>query len=306
MSPRCPQLVILLAALPVLLAICAGCTSWFEPRPHELLRTTKSLSDANPQAAPLPRELSKVLFAEHRLEPGDVLLVEPAEFDASIRLAGDQTVQPDGAIELGQFGRLPVAGKTTGEVQDDVERLISEQANKTVPVNVRLLERSGKVVYVMGEVNSPGAYPLAGNETVLDAIILAGGLTDKADQTRVVLNRPTAPVDCRIVLPICYKHIVQIGDTSTNYQVEPGDRVFVPSESFWKAVLFFWLPEREQCPRCASPQVACPAGTTTIEHVHNGPLEPVPQVEELPLPSASTRSARRANRRRRLAEIERQ
>jgi len=304
MSSRCPQVMILLVA--ILLAACAGCTSWFQPRSHELMRTTSRLSDANRHAAPLPRELSKMLMAEHRVEPGDVLLIEPAQFDASIRLAGDQTVQPDGAIELGHYGRLLVAGKTTEEIRVEVENLVSEKAKKKVPVNVRLIEMNGKVVYVLGEVNSPGAYPLTGNETVLDAIIAAGGVTDQADQTRVVLNKPTAPVGCRVVLPICYKHIVQIGDTSTNYQVEPGDRIFVPSESFWRAVLFSWLPESETCPRCASAHFACPPGISTIEHADIEHIEPVPRVEEIPIPSASTRSARRAIRKRRLAEIQQQ
>ena len=271
------------------------------------MRTTKTISDADGYPAPLPRELSKSLMVEHRLEPGDVLLVEPAEFDVAIRLAGDQTVLPDGAIELGRYGRLLVAGKTTEEIRADVERLISEQAKKEVAVNVRLVEMNGKVVYVLGEVNSPGAYPLKGNETVLDAIIAAGGVTDQADQSRVILNKPTAPVDCRVVLPICYKHIVQIGDTSTNYQLEPGDRIYVPSVSFCRAVFFFWLPEPEKCPRCASSQYACPPGTSTIDHVEVEQLQPIPQVEEvqveeIPLPSAATRAARRAQLRKRISE----
>jgi polysaccharide export outer membrane protein len=306
MSSRSQNLLHLLAASSLLLAACAGCTSWFQPRSHELMRTTKRLSDEDGHPAPLPRELSKSLMIEHRLEPGDVLLVEPAEFDASIRLSGDQTVQPDGAIELGQFGRLPVAGKTTEEVQADVERLVSETSKKEVAVNVRLVEMNGKVVYVLGEVSSPGAYPLKGNETVLDAIIAAGGITDQADQSRVILNKPTAPVDCRVVLPVCYKHIVQLGDTSTNYQLEPGDRIYVPSRSFCRAVFFFWLPDRENCPRCASPQYACPPGMSAIEHVDIEHIEPIPQVEEVPVPQASTRAARRSSRLRRITAASRQ
>ena len=40
--------------------------------------------------------------------------------------------------------------------------------------------------------------------------------------------RPTPPRSCRVVLPICYRQITQLGDTSTNYQIKPGDRIYFP------------------------------------------------------------------------------
>lgn len=281
-----------LAGATCVLAMMSGCSSWFQPRSHQLMRVTGDISNGNGQIYPLPRELSKTLFAEHRLEPGDVLLVEPAEFDASIRLSGDQTVQPDGAIELGHFGRLMVAGQTTEEVRINVESLIREKTKSKVAVNVRLVEMSGKVVYVLGEVNSPGAYPLKGNETVLDAIIAAGGVNSQADQTRVILNKPTVPFDRRVVLPVCYKHIVQLGDTTTNYQLEPGDRIYVPSQNFWRSVFLFWLPEKDYCPRCAAPQRGRPPGDPTAQFIDAHPtLATPPVVEEIPLPNGGPISA---------------
>ena len=48
------------------------------------------------------------------------------------------------------------------------------------------------------------------------------------------MSRPTSPDSCRLVLPICYLEIVQHGDTTTNYQLAPGDRIFVPSRSPWE------------------------------------------------------------------------
>jgi polysaccharide export outer membrane protein len=94
---------------------------------------------------------------------------------------------------------------------------------------VRLVNRASKVYYVLGEVNTPGSYPLAGRETVLDAVVAAGWLTDRAAPDRVILSRPTTPGAEPCVLPVCLRHIVQLGDTTTNYQLQPGDRVFVPS-----------------------------------------------------------------------------
>ena len=47
-------------------------------------------------------------------------------------------------------------------------------------------------------------------------------------------SRPTSPDSCRIVLPVDYNAIVQLGDTTTNYQIRAGDRVFVPTRSMWE------------------------------------------------------------------------
>ena len=60
------------------------------------------------------------------------------------------------------------------------------------------------------------------------AILAAGGLTDRASRRSIILSRPTHPDGCRVVLPVCYDEIVQLGDTTTNYQIAPGDRIFVP------------------------------------------------------------------------------
>src|SRR5207244_3519626 len=82
--------------------------------------------------------------------------------------------------------------------------------------------RVSKVYYVLGEVNAPGSFTLSGRETVLDGILAAGGLNERASRRNIILSRPTHPDSCRVVLPICYYEIVQLGDTSTNYQLAPG------------------------------------------------------------------------------------
>ena len=70
-----------------------------------------------------------------------------------------------------------------------------------------------------------------------------------------MLARPTAPNGCRVVLPICFREIVQLGDTSTNYQLVPGDRIFVASRSFGEDLLNC---RHEATPCGCGPQVACP------------------------------------------------
>src|SRR5262249_37300259 len=137
--------------------------------------------------------------------------------------------------------------------------LVAAQVKDVGPITVRLVTRQSKVFYVLGDVNAPGAFPLNGRETVLDGILAAGGLTDRACRHGIILSRPTHPDACRVVLPICYNEIVQLGDTATNYQLQPGDRIFVPSRSFWEE-LCPWLAKKEKdCSPCARPAVPCTA-----------------------------------------------
>jgi protein involved in polysaccharide export with SLBB domain len=121
------------------------------------------------------------------------------------------------------------------------------------------LARPGKVFYVLGEVNAPGAFPITGRDTVLSAITQAGGPTRRASEQNIVLSRPTLPDGCRVVFPVCYTNIVQLGDTTTNYQLMPGDRVFVPSKGMFEG-LFPGRCEKNPVGACVRPQVPCFGG----------------------------------------------
>jgi protein involved in polysaccharide export with SLBB domain len=245
-----------------MLAAQSGCTSTggglLGFGPHRLLKTAQQVANQAAHPMPLPRELAKQVLPEYQVEPGDILLVETADYESNIRLPGDQRVQPDGIIDLGQYGTVLAAGRTVEEIEDDVSAQINRGRSTPVDIQVRLVEPLGNVYYVLGEVNSPGAYPTIGRETVLDAIVAAGDLTDRANRHKIILSRPSDPYDCRTALPICYRHIVQLGDTSTNYQIRPGDRIFVASLSLLEEACQLLCPAHlERCPRCADPHVAC-------------------------------------------------
>jgi protein involved in polysaccharide export with SLBB domain len=238
--------------------VISGCATGggMNTSPHKLLAIAKQFREGD-QLVHLPRELDKGVLPAYLLEPGDSLLVQPANLDSPVRLPTDQTVLPDGQIELGMYGRLQVVGKTPEEVEREIQVIVDAATANAGPINVRLVGRQSKVVYVLGEVNSPGAYPLSGRETVLDAIIAAGGLTDSADQGQIVYVQPTTPDGCRVVLPVCYREIVQLGDTSTNYQVGPGDRIYIPSMTLCKQLaLMIRRTAPSDCPLCV-PQVEC-------------------------------------------------
>lgn len=201
----------------------------FFPRGHRLLPEAKELRQLPPTELGVPRELQKQPLPPYIVEPGDVLLLQPADLDSSVRLPGDQNVLTDGTISLGRYGPLLVAGKTVEQIQAEAQHLIRTQGQEVGPLVARVVVRQSKVFYVLGEVNAPGSFPCVGRETVLDAILAAGGLNDRASRSNIVLSRPSPPESCRVVLPVCYDRIVQLGETSTNYQIAPGDRIFVPT-----------------------------------------------------------------------------
>jgi polysaccharide biosynthesis/export protein len=249
-----------IAALLVLTAgLLSGCSMTpgrsltLFPEGHRLIDSANELRQAYPTPLPLPRELDKRVQAPYVVEPGDVLLVQPVDLDSPARIPGDQPVLPDGTINLGRYGRVLVAGRTVDEIEVLVRGVVEMQTKNAGAISVRIVTRVSKVYYVLGEVNAPGSFTLTGRETVLDGIVSAGGLTDRASRRNIILSRPTAPGSCRLVLPVCYSEIVQVGDTSTNYQLAPGDRIYVPSRTFWEELTH----DKKECAPCGGPQVPC-------------------------------------------------
>lgn len=258
---------------PLLVLVLTGCTSHSQgfallPSANSLIAPAARLrEDACPPQA-VARELEKHVAEPYVVEPGDVLLVQPASLDSPLRLPGDQIVLPDGTIQLGRFGRLLVAGKTLEQLDAEVNAVIKARDADAGPVTVRLAARDSKVFYVLGEVNAPGAFPFRGRETVLDAILAAGGLNSHASRREILLSRPTGPCSCRVVLPVDYSAIAQLGDTTTNYQIKAGDRVFVPSRSTWEDLC---LPIKEHFSKWCPPRCEGTEGGTTV---YVGPAQP--------------------------------
>ena len=274
-----------------------GCTLF--PVGNFLTTQAREVVDQSPRAVALPRELDRSVLAAHFLQPGDIIVAEPVRFDTDVRLPADQRVMADGTIDLGGYGRVIVAGLTLEDSERLVEQRIVDAGGEATQINVRLIEPQ-QVYYVLGEVSSPGAFPLVGSETVLDAILAAGGLTDRASLCEMILVRPTPPPSCRVALPICYRAITQLGDTTTNYQIQPGDRVFVATRSCFDD-LAFWR-SRKSCDRCSKTHCPCPSPETASfrnpisEYLPGGPApvefqadtasgDPRRDVEPLPQPA---------------------
>jgi polysaccharide export outer membrane protein len=214
-------------AVLLVLASCAGCSGM---RTRHEADKIPQLGVVDPHQA---RELQKVSLPTYVIEPPDELdvTVRPSTTDSNMTSV---TVRPVGVIDLGFAGDVYVAGLTLTEAERKIAQQLTDEAlarNEKIPkpyeVSVRLAGAQSKYYYVLGAVSNQGRFKLTGNETVLDAILQAG-LRPNSLPNKAYLSRPS-PVGAQPqVLSIDWTGIKDRGDTLTNYQLFPGDRVVVP------------------------------------------------------------------------------
>ncbi|MFU8897779.1 MAG: polysaccharide biosynthesis/export family protein [Roseinatronobacter sp.] len=130
--------------------------------------------------------------AEYVLGPQDVVMVRVGHWDAVLGayvawtdMNGEYTVTPDGALALPLAGRIMAAGQDAGTVATTIATALRNQLVSREEVQVTVDVVGYRPVYVLGAVRTPGAYPYAPGMTVLQAIGLAGGLS----QARVEFQR---------------------------------------------------------------------------------------------------------------------
>jgi polysaccharide biosynthesis/export protein len=145
---------------------------------------------------------------------------------------GQQTqiiVNPDGTIDLPLLkDRVLAVGHTVREVENTINRLYRSGPLEHVVASLSLFQAKSRKVYVLGEVQKPGAYDITQPITALHALSLAGGhISDTADLTSVILISKDIygkPIGRRLDL----KRILDIGDMSSAILVKPYDVLFVP------------------------------------------------------------------------------
>jgi polysaccharide export outer membrane protein len=187
-------------------------------------------------AAGVPHELDMASHPLYVVEPPDVLYIEAQQLLAGRPVLGERLVRQDGTISLGYYGQVHVAGLTLEEIEEKIRRHLSHYTQEP-QVYVDVASFNSKVYYVLGQVQQTGRLPVTGKETVLDALTLAGGLTNYAKLRGVYVVRPSE--EGERVLRVDYRAIVDRGDVRTNYQLMPGDRVVVQGTKGFRTSVFF-------------------------------------------------------------------
>src|SRR3954463_289888 len=122
----------------------------------------------------------------YRIGARDLLSVRVDEDD---KLNGDRRVNEAGIINLPLIGDVQVAGKTTGEAEQLISRLLVEKYMQRASVAVQVVEFRSRPIVVIGAVKAPGNLGFSGRWTVLEAIAAAGGLAENHGNVAYILRR---------------------------------------------------------------------------------------------------------------------
>ena len=146
------------------------------------------------------------------------------------QVRGPHLVRQDGVIGLGTYGSVRVTGMTIPQARAAIEAHLS-QYFQAPEISLDISGFNSKVYYVIFDGGGSGAsvsrQAITGNETVLDAIGNLNGLSPIANTHNIWVSRPAPEGKGTTVLPVDWPAIVECGNVSTNYQLLPGDRLFV-------------------------------------------------------------------------------
>jgi polysaccharide export outer membrane protein len=192
-----------------------------------------------------PNEVNMVPMAPYTIGITDILLIEYKPAGEPLKgqqpIAGQHLVNPDGTVRLGTFGEVRVVGMTLAAARQAIVDQIRpfDNAVKLERVNVDVLAYNSKKYYVITDGAGYGeqvyTFPVTGNDTVLDAISHIGGLPPVASKRHIWVARRNPNGSFDNMMPVDWIGVTQRAGYSTNYQLMPGDRVYVFSDKWRRA-----------------------------------------------------------------------
>jgi polysaccharide biosynthesis/export protein len=201
-----------------------------------------------------PNEANPTLLPEYMIRPPDVLLIESQKGLLTQPVRGQHLVRPDGSVSLGIYPPATVAGRTVLQAREEIAKSIysrmSKEPQKTEKgdvinpptfqdvlngLSVDVLAYNSSVYYIITDGAGLGEqvyrFPATGNETVLDAIAHINGLPVVASTKRIWVARRNVGMPAPDnILPVDWRGITQGGAMNTNWQVMPGDRIYVQAD----------------------------------------------------------------------------
>jgi len=160
---------------------------------------------------------------DYKLHPGDKVIV--GVYDDPKLLPQEITITPDGKISYPLVGELVAGGKTVEQVRVEMAAKLKKYISDPI-ATVIVTGVLGNVVYVIGQVNKPGAFVMNPTINVLQALSLAGGGNPYAKLDGIIVIRSAGGT--QRVLPFKYGAVSGGKDLTQNVQLESGDVVVVP------------------------------------------------------------------------------
>jgi protein involved in polysaccharide export with SLBB domain len=166
------------------------------------------------------------LYRLSKSDSVDVNFTFSPEFNQSL------TVQPDGFVALKGAGTLLAEGLTIPQMQQAIVNAYLGVLRQP-EVTVTLKDFDKPYFLASGEVARPGKYELRGDLTVNEAVAIAGGFTQRARHSQVVLfRRISAYVEESHVIDV--KKMLNSRDLGEDLHLQPGDFIFVPQSRISK------------------------------------------------------------------------
>ena len=181
---------------------------------------TQGMTDPNAYYAPSSNGQANVA-AGYLLGSGDKVRVSVFGEDD---LTGEYQIDGSGMVRMPLIGTQRAAGYTAPQLEAAIGGTLAQGYLKSPRVNVEIV--TYRPFYIIGAVNRPGEYPYASNMSVLNAVAVGGGFTDKAKVSMVYVRHEGSTVE--EALP-----------ASQMTRIWPGDVVRVKSTLFWDAMDIF-------------------------------------------------------------------
>ena len=177
---------------------------------------------AMPLAAQENEPVNAAPLTGYLIQPGDLLEVSVWKEEY---LERDILVRPDGGVTFPLAGDVLAAGRTVADVQAQ----ITSQLSRFIPdpvVTVSLKEIRGNKIYVLGQVQKPGAFVMNPRVDVMQALALAGGTTPFANTNDIKILRRSA--NRQEVIDFRYSEVEKGRKLSQNIILKSGDIIVVP------------------------------------------------------------------------------
>jgi polysaccharide export outer membrane protein len=207
-----------------------------------VLLTARLAAQSPAPAAPptSPQAPAANVQADYVVGAADVLTI--TSYDQN-DLTGKFTVEADGTFTYPLIGRFRAGGLTLREIEDGLKKALRTGGFFVNPqLTVAVEQYKSQKIYIVGEVRQPGAYPLSGNMSLVEAIAKAGSTLPTASGEAVIVHAGGAAPGP--VIPDTdgdgdgtpsLKDVVRVnlrqlenGQFSQNAQLRDGDTVFIP------------------------------------------------------------------------------
>lgn len=154
--------------------------------------------------------------------PEDVLYIHVWREES---LSKTVSVRMDGKISMPLIDEIQAAGLTPLQLKETLTQRLKEFVG--VPnVTAIVMEANSFKVYISGQVRNPGVHRLRTETSIVQLISMAGGFTEWAKQSKIIIIRKENGKEKRIT--VNYKKIIQGDNLGLNLTLKPGDTIIVP------------------------------------------------------------------------------